>query len=124
MEGIGDHGCEYMTGGRVVILGETGRNFGAGMSGGIAYVWDPNLSFSKNFNGELSDLIDLDTNSNDSDDLREIIRNHYIYTNSTVAGNLLNDWKSRIKEFKKVLPREYASILQKKGQGSPDYANT
>lgn len=124
VEGIGDHGCEYMTGGRVVILGETGRNFGAGMSGGIAYVWDPNLSFSKNFNGELSDLIDLDTNSNDSDDLREIIRNHYIYTNSTVAGNLLNDWKSRIKEFKKVLPREYASILQKKGQGSPDYANT
>ena len=51
VEGIGDHGCEYMTGGRVVILGETGRNFGAGMSGGIAYVWDPNLSFSKNFNG-------------------------------------------------------------------------
>ena len=110
IEGIGDHGCEYMTGGRVVILGDTGRNFAAGMSGGIAYVWDPNNKFSGNFNGELCDLLDIKEKS-DSIELKKIIKNHHFYTQSKVAENILNSWEESIKQFKKILPREYARII-------------
>ena len=111
IEGIGDHGCEYMTGGKVVILGKTGRNFAAGMSGGIAYIWDPDNNFKKNFNGELCDLLNVEKKSTESKELKKIIERHYFYTKSSVAKDIINSWDISITKFKKVLPREYAKVI-------------
>ena len=110
VEGVGDHGCEYMTGGRVVVLGSTGRNFGAGMSGGIAYVWDPRGSFGANVNGEMVDLEDCD----DEEErwLRDILERHANETGSTVAGRLLSRWPKAAGEFVKVMPRDYKRVLE------------
>ena len=87
VEGVGDHGCEYMTGGRVVVLGSTGRNFAAGMSGGIAYIWDPNGQFAGNCNAELVDLDPLETDA-DIAELKQLISHHAQFTASTVAQHV------------------------------------
>ena len=115
VEGIGDHGCEYMTGGRAVILGETGRNFGAGMSGGIAYVYNPKGNFKKKCNTSTFELEDL-VIKEDINELKELIINHYKYTNSTVAEKILLNWKKEIKHFFKVMPTDYKRVLQEMDQ--------
>jgi len=110
VEGIGDHGCEYMTSGRVVILGETGRNFGAGMSGGIAYVWDANGQFSSKCNKETFELEQLESDS-DILELKGLIENHFRYTGSTVAKLILSNWEEEISRFMKVMPTDYKRVL-------------
>ena len=110
VEGIGDHGCEYMTGGRVVILGETGRNFGAGMSGGVAYVWDPAKNFSKNCNMDSFELEPL-SSANDIIELKTLVQNHHAYTGSSVAESILNTWKASLADFIKVMPTDYKRVL-------------
>ena len=115
IEGIGDHGCEYMTGGRAVILGETGRNFGAGMSGGIAYVYNPKRSFIKKCNLSTFELEDL-VIEEDILELKELISNHFKYTGSTVAEKILLNWSNEIKNFSKVMPTDYKRVLQEMDQ--------
>src|SRR5207237_667725 len=112
VEAIGDHGCEYMTGGRVVILGKTGRNFAAGMSGRIAYVLDESGDFSAPVNFK---MVDLEKHS-DTDEIEEIwklIRRHQTYTKSERAGKILADWEGTINRFVKVIPKDYKRVLQK-----------
>src|SRR5690606_21268251 len=91
VEGVGDHGCEYMTGGVVAILGPTGRNFAAGMSGGVAYVYDPHSQLLSNCNLETVELEPVETDEDEAD-LRELIENHRRYTASTVAASILDEW--------------------------------
>ncbi len=110
VEGIGDHGCEYMTGGRVVILGKTGRNFGAGMSGGVAYVWDQDESFARQCNTESYELEGV-TDAADLDELKTLISNHLQYTGSAVAQQILDNWDQAIKQFVKVMPSDYKRVL-------------
>lgn len=110
IEGIGDHGCEYMTGGRVVVLGETGKNFAAGMSGGIAYVYNPNGQFEKRVNHEMVDLDALQ--EVDFEEIRMFVRNHFRYTSSQLALHLLNNWEGAKYAFIKVMPRDYKAVLQ------------
>ncbi|MDA1296424.1 MAG: glutamate synthase large subunit [Chloroflexi bacterium] len=112
IEGIGDHGCEYMTGGRVVVLGTTGRNFGAGMSGGIAYVWDPDRTFVGRFNPELADLFDVEPGSTDEAELKTLISTHHDYTGSNVAKKMLEGWSDSVTKFRKVFPKDYARVLR------------
>jgi len=112
VEGIGDHGCEYMTGGRAVILGETGRNFAAGMSGGIAYVLDKEGNFEQNLNPEMVDLDPLE--ADDIEFLQKMISNHYQYTKSVVARGILDNWQEAEGQFVKVMPRDYKRVLQQK----------
>ena len=110
VEGIGDHGCEYMTGGRVVILGKTGRNFGAGMSGGIAYVWDPEGDFPEQCNTgtfELEALVSID----DILELKAMIKKHFLYTDSPVAKKILDNWEQNLCHFAKVMPTDYKRVL-------------
>ena len=111
IEGIGDHGCEYMTGGRAVILGPTGRNFGAGMSGGIAYVWDKDGDFESKCNMGTFELEEL-TLDEDIEELRALVENHHRYTASTVAADLLDNWKECLQQFVKVFPADYKRVLQ------------
>ncbi|MEW5758947.1 MAG: glutamate synthase large subunit [Candidatus Omnitrophota bacterium] len=114
VEGVGDHGCEYMTGGRVIILGETGRNFGAGMSGGIAYIYDEDKNFASRCNLE---MVELDKpNELDRDTLHNLIFNHYKYTKSTKAKFILDNFKQELKKFIKVMPLEYKRILEAREQ--------
>ena len=101
-----------MTGGHVVILGPTGRNFGAGMSGGIAFVFDPDQSFEGKFNDSMADLFSVVTDSEDDLELKRIISNHVKYTESEVGTALLTDWDNAVKKFKKVLPRDYARVIK------------
>ncbi len=110
VEGVGDHGCEYMTGGRAVVLGPTGRNFGAGMSGGIAFVHDPDDTFFRRLNGEMVDLEPLDPD--DGEWLRDALRTHEHLTGSPVAQRLLQRWHSEVRRFKKVMPRDYKRVLE------------
>lgn len=116
VEGVGDHGCEYMTGGRVVVLGDTGRNFAAGMSGGIAYIYDVKGRFERNCNKEMVDLDPLD--DQDIAELQELVRRHLEHTGSTVAKFLLDDWDSQLKNFIKVFPRDYKKVLQEKSSAA------
>ena len=109
VEGVGDHGCEYMTGGIAVILGETGRNFAAGMSGGVAYVYDKENKFSDYCNMELVDFDEMEFE--DIETLKELIENQYKYTGSTVAKAILDDWEKALARFIKVMPRDYKRIL-------------
>ncbi|SDW09999.1 glutamate synthase (NADH) large subunit [Hydrobacter penzbergensis] len=112
VEGVGDHGCEYMTGGHAVILGNTGRNFAAGMSGGIAYVYDVQGNFAELCNKE---MVDLDPVSiNDIGFLNDMITRHYAHTGSTVARFILDDFENQLKNFIKVFPRDYKKALQLK----------
>ncbi|MGH1435703.1 MAG: glutamate synthase large subunit [Lewinella sp.] len=112
VEGIGDHGCEYMTGGLVVNLGETGKNFAAGMSGGMAYVYDPQKDFAERLNAEMVELEPL--NGDDQELLRQMLRNHFAYTSSKTALDMLNDWEATLKVFTKVMPRDYKAVLERK----------
>ena len=120
VEGIGDHGCEYMTGGKVAILGKTGRNFGAGMSGGVAYVYNPDGTFEKNCNQELVLLSQL-SELKDMNELHGMLENHYRYTESQVAKRMLDHWETEYKRFVKVIPKDYKLVMdileqeQKKG---------
>ncbi|MDP4213761.1 MAG: glutamate synthase large subunit [Bacteroidota bacterium] len=112
VEGIGDHGCEYMTGGRVVILGSTGRNFAAGMSGGIAYVYDVDGKFASLCNPEMIDLDPLD--QEDAVEMKSMIAKHYDYTSSQVARFVLDDFENQLRNFVKVFPKDYKKVLLEK----------
>ena len=111
VEGAGDHCCEYMTGGRVVVLGETGRNFAAGMSGGVAYVWDKNHNFDYFCNMDMVE-INLVEESSYRKELHELIRQHYLYTGSKLARTMLDDWNRYVEDFIQVVPIEYKRVLQ------------
>ncbi len=110
VEGVGDHGCEYMTGGRVVVLGTTGRNFAAGMSGGIAYVLDAGGTFDRRCNHAMVDLEDLDATEEEAF-VRELVARHVRATGSTYAAGLLADWAQTRTRFVKVMPRDYKRVL-------------
>ena len=110
LEGAGDHCCEYMTGGRVVVLGETGRNFAAGMSGGVAYVWDKNHNFDYFCNMDMVE-INLVEESQYRKELHELIRQHYLYTGSKLARTMLDDWNRYVEDFIQVVPIEYKRVL-------------
>jgi glutamate synthase (NADPH/NADH) large chain len=111
LEGAGDHCCEYMTGGRVVVLGETGRNFAAGMSGGVAYVWDKKHTFDYFCNMDMVE-INLVEDSVSRKELHELIRQHYLYTGSKLARMMLDDWSRYVEDFIQVIPIEYKRVLQ------------
>ncbi|MBL6654768.1 MAG: glutamate synthase large subunit [Flavobacteriaceae bacterium] len=111
VEGVGDHGCEYMTGGTVLILGKIGRNFGAGMSGGIAYIYKEDKRSIENFNMEMIDL--EKPNIQDEDIIYEMLENHFSNTNSAVAEKILSNWKNEKKNFIKVMPKEYKIALER-----------
>jgi glutamate synthase (NADPH/NADH) large chain len=114
VEGVGDHGCEYMTGGRVVILGTTGINFAAGMSGGIAYVWDRDGDFASRCNLSMVELEPLES-TEDISELLEFIKLHQFYTGSAVAQEILDDWSSLIShEFVKVMPLDYKRVIRER----------
>ncbi|GAB4366249.1 MAG: glutamate synthase large subunit [Deltaproteobacteria bacterium] len=112
VEGVGDHGCEYMTGGVVVVLGRTGSNFAAGMSGGIAYIYDETELFDTRCN---LDMVDVETvwKKEDRDDLRAMIENHYRFTGSERAQAILDDWDARLPLFVKVMPVDYRKVLER-----------
>ncbi|HOY16917.1 MAG TPA: glutamate synthase large subunit [Haliscomenobacter sp.] len=112
VEGVGDHGCEYMTGGVVVVLGETGKNFAAGMSGGIAYVHNPLGEFEKRVNLEMVDLDPME--DEDFELLRRMLRNHFSCTSSKVAREMLENWDIQRQFFTKVMPRDYKAVLAKR----------
>jgi glutamate synthase (NADPH/NADH) large chain len=111
VEGVGDHCCEYMTGGRTVVLGPTGRNFAAGMSGGIAYVWNPEGNFDYFCNMEMVELSLIEDKA-DNRELYRIISNHYKLTRSPLAGRMLENWDQYVEQFIKVIPYEYKKVLQ------------
>ncbi|WP_078321780.1 glutamate synthase large subunit [Mycobacteroides chelonae] len=110
VEGVGDHGCEYMTGGTVVVLGPTGRNFAAGMSGGVAYVYDPAKQLVDNLNDEMVDVDALDPD--DEQVLRSLIEKHVAATDSAVGQRILADWSGQSDSFVKVMPRDYRRVLE------------
>ena len=110
VEGVGDHGCEYMTGGRVVVIGPVGRNFAAGMSGGVAYVLDEQGDFRSKCNLELVALETLD--SNDEKFVKQLIMRHEQYTDSSVAKRILKDWEHYLAKFLKVMPTDYKLALK------------
>jgi glutamate synthase (NADPH/NADH) large chain len=118
VEGVGDHGCEYMTGGRVVVLGPTGRNFGAGMSGGIAYVYDPDDVFAAKLNGEMVRLQELEPN--DAEFLQRTIADHVRHTESAVGARILAAWPQESVRFKRVMPIDYQRVLGVMQQAEAD----
>jgi glutamate synthase (NADPH/NADH) large chain len=109
VEGVGDHACEYMTGGRAVVLGATGRNFAAGMSGGIAYVYDIDDQFVSRVNPEMVDVLPLD--QEDTQWLCEILQEHIAMTDSPRAKQMIAQWSAYSVKFVKVLPRDYARVM-------------
>lgn len=113
VEGVGDHGCEYMTGGRVVVIGTTGRNFAAGMSGGIAYVYDPDGALRDNCNPEMVTLEKLE--DGDIEAVRIMLHDHIQYTHSPAAVALMDDFHAAVKCFVKVMPMEYKRVLEEMG---------
>ena len=110
VEGVGDHGCEYMTGGRVVVLGAAGRNFAAGMSGGVAYILDEAGDFATRCNKQMVGLEKLD--NDDAAELRAIIQRHADLTGSRKAAQVLADWDAHRPKFTKVVPKDYKRVLQ------------
>jgi glutamate synthase (ferredoxin) len=110
VEGVGDHGCEYMTGGKVVVIGATGRNFAAGMSGGIAYVYDEDGGFNNRCNPETVSLEKLDTS--DRLEVEELLKRHAVYTRSARAWQILALWEESAPKFFKVMPRDYRRVLE------------
>jgi glutamate synthase (ferredoxin) len=110
VEGVGDHGCEYMTGGQVVVIGTTGRNFAAGMSGGVAYVLDEDGNFKNRCNLETVTLERLD--ESDLKDIEELLKRHAIYTHSDRAWQLLALWEETVPKFVKVMPKDYRRMLE------------
>jgi len=113
VEGVGDHCSEYMTGGRLVVLGETGRNFGAGMSGGIAYVYDPTNVFPDRCNMGLVGLESIETDEEKAL-VKNYIEEHVQYTDSSLGKEFLNEWDDRVKHFVKVMPHDYKRVLQER----------
>ncbi|TWT74426.1 Ferredoxin-dependent glutamate synthase 1 [Posidoniimonas polymericola] len=111
IEGVGDHGCEYMTGGRVVILGATGRNFAAGMSGGVAYVWDPENELLGNCNMGMVELEKVEAGE-DIQELKELVTAHHKHTDSARAADLLDRWDETLPQFVKVMPTDYKRVLE------------
>jgi len=111
VEAVGDHGCEYMTGGRVVVLGAVGRNFAAGMSGGVAYVFDEHGDFITRVNKDMVDLSPLNEPEEISA-VRALIERHHDYTGSARARQILDQWDAMLGRFVRVLPRDYARMLQ------------
>ncbi len=113
VEGVGDHGCEYMTGGQVVVLGETGRNFAAGMSGGIAYVYDIDGKFETRLNREMVNLYRvIETTDADIANLRSEIEKHVALTGSARGRAILDNWDAELPRFFKVFPRDYERMLE------------
>ncbi|MBI4970279.1 MAG: glutamate synthase large subunit [Candidatus Omnitrophica bacterium] len=110
VEGIGDHGCEYMTGGRVIVLGETGRNFAAGMSGGIAYVLDRDGNFANHCNKQMVELESV-SDTEEIAFIREMIHRHIEYTGSTYAAKILNLWDEMVPKFVRIIPKDYKRVL-------------
>jgi glutamate synthase (NADPH/NADH) large chain len=110
VEGVGDHACEYMTGGRVIVLGMTGRNFGAGMSGGVAYVYDEDDTFANRLNDDMVDIDPLEVD--DLDFLKATITRHRELTGSTVAAAIIDDWRVASRKFAKVMPTDYKRVLE------------
>ena len=117
VEGVGDHGCEYMTGGRVVVLGPTGRNFAAGMSGGIAYVWDVSGGFVRRVNGEMVSLEKV-TSPEERMEVRRLVQRHAELTGSDVAARVLDTWDFAIQQFVKVMPNDYARVLRERAKAA------
>ena len=115
VEGVGDHGCEYMTGGRVVVLGSTGRNFAAGMSGGIAYVFDGDETFSSRCNLDMVNLYPVEE-PKDLAELHQMVEDHYRYTHSANAKRVLDDWNQARRRFVKVFPKDFERVLKGKAQ--------
>jgi glutamate synthase domain-containing protein 3 len=113
VEGVGDHGCEYMTGGCVVVLGETGRNFAAGMSGGIAYVLDRDGQFPVHCNQSSVDLLPVEEEE-DINELKRLIAEHQKLTGSTVAEKILAEWEKILPRFVKVFPTDYRRVLEER----------
>jgi glutamate synthase (NADPH/NADH) large chain len=121
VEGVGDHGCEYMTGGKVIVLGKVGRNFAAGMSGGIAYVLDleaEDRTLAQRVNPEMVDIDPLD--DADRDFLREYVEKHHAETDSPVARALLKDWDVAVERFGKIMPKDFKRVLQAREQAEKD----
>jgi glutamate synthase (ferredoxin) len=114
VEGVGDHGCEYMTGGRVVVLGHAGRNFGAGMSGGVAYVLDADGSFARRCNKAMVDLERLDDpdNAEEAALVMALVGRHVELTGSSLGARILGDWDRQAPRFVKVMPRDYKRVLK------------
>jgi glutamate synthase (NADPH/NADH) large chain len=113
VEGVGDHGCEYMTGGLVVILGATGRNFGAGMSGGLAYVLDENQQFATSCNTEMVTLEPL-SDPEEISSLKALIEEHVACTGSKKGQRLLDQWTQTLRQFVKVFPNEWRRVLEER----------
>ncbi|MGB7345616.1 MAG: glutamate synthase, partial [Pirellulaceae bacterium] len=111
VEGVGDHGCEYMTGGRVVVLGPTGRNFAAGMSGGIAYIWDRNGDFNLNCNLATVELEKIESAEEEAE-VKEMITRHHQFTGSAVAKQALDDWDGFMAKCVRVMPTDFKRVLQ------------
>jgi glutamate synthase (ferredoxin) len=111
VEAVGDHGCEYMTGGCVVVLGKTGRNFAAGMSGGIAYVLDEAGDFATRVNLQMVELEKL-ADADEIEQVWKMIQRHQTYTKSERAARVLADWKGMVRKFVKVMPKDYQRVLQ------------
>jgi glutamate synthase (NADPH/NADH) large chain len=119
IEGVGDHGCEYMTGGRAVILGSTGRNFAAGMSGGVAYIWDPNVEFAPKCNMEMVELEKVEE-TEDIAELQGLIEEHAERTGSTAAREVLGNWSGTLGQFVKVMPTDYKRVLLERKQAKKE----
>ncbi len=117
VEGVGDHGCEYMTGGVAVILGDTGRNFGAGMTGGLAYVYDPADRFPGRYNSQLITLRRV-TGAEQVRQLRSLIRRHFQLTGSSRAKAILDDWQTELGNFWLVLPKEAVATIEAANEGA------
>ena len=115
VEGVGDHGCEYMTGGRVVVLGPTGRNFAAGMSGGVAFVLDLD---ERRVNSELVDLAAVDGDA--ADELEALVRRHLEETGSPVAERLLADWTAGVRRFTEVMPTDFKRVLAVRAEANEE----
>jgi len=113
VERVGDHGCEYMTGGAIVVLGETGKNFAAGMSGGVAYVYDPDGTFAERANTGMVSLSE-DLEPDDEALLTRLVENHAAYTDSKRAERLLANWEGEIEQFTRVMPDAYAEVIEQR----------
>ena len=118
VEGVGDHGCEYMTGGVVVVLGPTGRNFAAGMSGGVAYIFDKNAIFSDSCNLDMVGLENM-VEEKDKMTLKNLLENHLKYTHSANARRILEQWEDMLPKFVKVMPHDYKRVLEEQGSANP-----
>ena len=110
VEAVGDHGCEYMTGGKVVILGSTGRNFAAGMSGGVSYIYDPDNTFKSKCNMEMVELGTFEDQS-ETDEVFQMIQNHVNYTQSPVGQNIIDNWSLMVSKFVRVMPKDYKRMI-------------